>query len=212
MHSTVAVAAPRRTQAERRAASRHKLLEATIGCLTELGYAHTTTTEICQRAGLSQGALFKHFPSKAALVSAAAEHLFASLVEDYKTAFPDLARHSDRVAAAIQLLWQIFAQPRLHAAFELYLAARTDPELAAAMRPVSARHRQNLYAQARELFPEAADDNPRFGALLSVVLDTMQGAVLGAFTLPEPERAPEMLAVLTELARRELQPEAPLRR
>jgi AcrR family transcriptional regulator len=198
-------APPRRSQAERRATSRHKLLEATIDCLSGLGYAHTTTTEVCQRAGLSQGALFKHFPSKAALVSAAAEHLFAALIDDYTTRFPKLARRADRVAAAIELLWEIFEQPRLHAAFELYLAARTDPELADAMRPVSIRHRDNLHAQARELFPEAAADGPRFAALLGIVLDAMQGAALGAFTLHDPERRRASLDVLTELARRELQ-------
>jgi len=209
MRSSAAVALasppPRRTQAERRAATRGKLLEATIDCLTELGYAGTTTTEVCLHAGVSQGALFKHFPSKADLVSAAAEHLFASLIADYVTTLPQLTPKADKVAAAIDLLWQIFAQPRLHATFELYLAARTDPELAAAMRPVSERHRDNLYILACELFPEAAAGNPRFGGLLQIIIDTLQGAALGSFTLPEPRRTRAMLAVLTDLARRELQ-------
>ncbi len=207
MRSNAAVALPRRTQSERRATSRRKLLEATIDCLTERGYAHTTTTEVCRLAELSQGALFKHFPSKADLVSAAAEHLFATLIVDYTDTFRRLDGRGDRVAAAIELLWQTFEQPRLHAAFELYVASRTDPELARALHPVSARHRDNLYALAHELFPDAAAANPRFGALLAIVLDTLQGAALGSFTLPEPRRTSDMLAVLTELVRRELEPE-----
>ena len=204
--------APRRTQAERRAATRRKLLDATIEALTDLGYAGTTTTEVCQRAGVSQGALFKHFPAKSDLVANAAEHLFSALIDDYAKRFPRLARQTDRVAAAVELLWEIFEQPRLHAAFELYLAARTDRELAAAMRPVSARHRDNLARQAAELFPDAAANNDRFPMLLDIILDTMQGAALGGFTLREPERTRAMLAVLTDIARRELGASPPSRR
>lgn len=199
----VELAAARRTQAERRAATRHKLLEATIDCLTELGYAGTTTTEVCQHAGLSQGALFKHFPSKAALVSAAAAHLFANLIDDYQRSFATLSDHGDKVSAAIDLLWRIFEQPRLHAAFELYLAARTDPELAANMRRVSEQHRDNLQRQANALFPEAAG-HPRFNAFLGIVIETMQGAALGSFTLPDPQRDRAMLDLLKDFARQEL--------
>lgn len=203
--AAIALAPPaeRRTQAQRRAATRLRLLDATIDCLTHLGYAGTTTTEVCQRAGVSQGALFKHFPTKAALVSDAAAHLFAQLVDEYHRSFASLADQSDKLGAAIDLLWRIFEQPRLHAAFELYLAARTDPELAATMRPVSAAHRDNLQREARQLFPEAFH-HPRFQAFLGIVIETMQGAALGSFTLHDPQRDRAMLDLLKQLARQEL--------
>ena len=60
----------RRTQEERSAATRAKLLDATIDCLIELGYAGTTTTLIAERAGVSRGAQLHHFPSKDALYRA----------------------------------------------------------------------------------------------------------------------------------------------
>ena len=66
----------RRTQQERRDSTRTRLLEATVECLVELGYARTTTLAVAQRAEVSQGALFKHFPTKAALLGAAVERLF----------------------------------------------------------------------------------------------------------------------------------------
>jgi AcrR family transcriptional regulator len=201
----------RRPQAVRRAETRLRLLDAAIACLVELGSARTTTPEICARAGVSQGALFKHFASKAELVSAAAEHLFASLVRDYRAAFAARTGERDRAAAAVEVLAGIFRQPRLAAAFELYVAARTDPELAARLAPVAARHAENLRREARALFPDAARAHPDFEAVVDVAVAALQGEAI-APTLADPARDERMRATLTRLARSVLaDPEEPLR-
>ncbi len=54
---------------------RHRLLDATVDSLVELGWAGTTTTVIAERAGVSRGAQLHHYPTKATLVMAAVEHL-----------------------------------------------------------------------------------------------------------------------------------------
>jgi AcrR family transcriptional regulator len=192
---------PGRSQAERSATTRTGLLEATLASLAERGYAHTTTTEVCRRAGVSQGALFKHFATKAELVSRAAEHLFGSLVADYREAFAAAAREGDPLAAATRLLAASFRQPSLQAAFELYLAARTDPELAASLRPVAERHGANLRRQARELFPEAAARIPEFETVVDVVVSALQGAAMGGAALRDDARDARMLDYLTRLVR-----------
>src|SRR5712675_230963 len=64
----------RRTQAERRAATRTALLDAAIDCLVAEGYANTTTRRIAERAGLTPGALQHHFVSKAELLGQAIRH------------------------------------------------------------------------------------------------------------------------------------------
>src|SRR4030095_16238891 len=94
----------RRTQAERRATTRQRLLDATVESLVDVGNAGTTTTEVCRRAGVSQGALFKHFATKAELVAAAAEHLFGHLVEEFEQALPTVAGRADAPAAAVRQL------------------------------------------------------------------------------------------------------------
>jgi AcrR family transcriptional regulator len=171
-----------------------------------LGHARTTTPEVCRRAGVSQGALFQHFETKAALVAAAAEHLFASLVADYRAAFTKVSDEPDRVGAATRLLWSLFHQERLHAAIELQVAARTDAELAARLRPVAERHAENLRQQARELFPEAARANPDFEAVVAVAVSAMQGAALGGAALRDDARDARLLAFLERLARAALAP------
>ena len=52
-------------QQARSVATRRRLLDAAVETLLSLGLARTSTTEVCRRAGVSQGALFKHFASKA---------------------------------------------------------------------------------------------------------------------------------------------------
>lgn len=195
-------AAPAPRQARSRA-TRRRLLDATVDTLVERGHAGTTTPEICGRAGVSQGALFKHFPSKAVLLAATVEHLFASLVDDYRRAFARAAHSADPVGAAVRLLWGVFQRPSLTAAFELMVAARCDAELAAALAPVQERHGENLRALARELFPgPAAADPRRFEDTLDLLLSAMQGAAIGGLSHPEPERDERRLVFLEALTRR----------
>jgi AcrR family transcriptional regulator len=191
---------PRRTQGERRATTRQGLLDAAIESLVEAGYAGTTTTEVCRRAGVSQGALFKHFANKADLVAAAAEHLFANLIDAFRAGLPALEGSEDRATAVVRQLWTVFQQPRLGAAFELYVAARTDPELALRLAPVSDRHSENLRRYAHELFPEAAHD-AAFDAFVDFGVSALQGAALSRPLRPGDSVHEPMLAVLIDLLR-----------
>src|SRR5436853_7131184 len=120
---------PRRTQEERSANTKARLLDATIDCLSDLGYARTTTTEIAERAGVSRGAQLHHFPTKAELVTTAVEHLFERRTEEFRKAFATLPANIDRTAAAVDLLWSMVSGPTFHAWLQLVVAARSDPDL-----------------------------------------------------------------------------------
>jgi AcrR family transcriptional regulator len=192
---------PRRTQEERRTTTRLGLLDAAIECLVDAGYSGLTTTEVCRRAGVSQGALFKHFATKAELVAATAEHLFANLIDTFRAGLPPLDATTDRPAVVVQQLWTVFQQPRLEAAFELYVAARTDADLARRLAPVSERHSENMRRLAHELFPEAAYD-AGFDAFVDLGISALQGAAIGRPLRRDDDavHAP-MLAVLTDFLR-----------
>jgi AcrR family transcriptional regulator len=193
---------PRRSQPERRAATRARLLAATQSALVDRGYAGATTTEVCRRAGVSQGALFKHFASKGELLAASAEQLFANLIDAYRDTLPRLAGVQDRAEAAVGLLWDVFEDARLLAAIELYAAARTDRELARRLAPVAARHGENLRRLAHELFPDAAARNPDFDAVVSVVVQAIQGATLGSLASGDRGASAPMLSLLTDFVRK----------
>jgi AcrR family transcriptional regulator len=179
MHVSTNVAAkPRRTQA-RGDATRLRILEATLACIAEAGYAHTSTVHVCERSGAARGSLLHQFPTRAELMAAAVAHLFERLTADYVAAFaalradalPDVSR---RVEVAGELLLAGFADPRLAAVLDIYAAARTDTELLAALKPVAARHRKVVRELAHEFFP-ATSTSKRAARRLDVVLDALQG-------------------------------------
>ncbi|MGQ0840157.1 TetR/AcrR family transcriptional regulator [Actinokineospora sp.] len=141
-----------RTQQERRAQTRVALLDATIGCLVELGYARTTVQEICARAGVSRGAQQHHFTTKAELLTAALEHLFARLIGEMTAAASSLPPGRERVTMGIDLLWEAYSGTLSTAAVELWVAARTDDELRDTLRPVD----RALGHATLQLYREAA--------------------------------------------------------
>jgi len=53
------------TQAERRAATRGRIIESARRLFVERGFDDTTTTQILDDAGVSRGAMYHHFVSKA---------------------------------------------------------------------------------------------------------------------------------------------------
>jgi AcrR family transcriptional regulator len=173
----VPAAAPRRTQEERSAQTRARLLDATIECLSELGWARTTTTEIAQRAGVSRGAQLHHFPTKAELVTTAVDHLFQRRDAEFRAAFARLPADAPRGPMAVELLWKMARGPTFHAWLELIVAARTDPNLMAAVHRIGERFAENVRRTFRALFGEHVAAPPYDLAPL-ITFALMQGLAL----------------------------------
>jgi AcrR family transcriptional regulator len=185
--------------------TRLRLTEAAAAQIVEAGLAGTSTIAVAQRAGMSQGALFKHFPSKSDLLAAAVEYLLAVFVADFDRAIKKRRKKkgADPVHASCVVLWKIFRQPEMRAVFEVYVAARTDAELARRLTPILESHRASILEEAQLLFPEVKGKPEDFAAAVDAVVYAMQGAALGLFA-PDPDTEIEHLAFLERLARREL--------
>ncbi len=197
-------APPRRRQA-RSLATRERLLDAAIETFVAQGLAALTTTEVCRRARLSQGALFKHFESKAGLVGAMAERLLGALIEDFRAGFAAVAAGGGDLGAALRQLVRTFGDRELLAALELYTAARTDPVLRSQLAPVVERHHAKLLREARAMFPRAAASNPEFDAIVDTVIAALQGWALGGLVQEDPEATRRSFAWLERLVRAELE-------
>jgi AcrR family transcriptional regulator len=65
-----------------RPSQKDKILQAALECFAELGYDATRVRHVAQRAGVSDAALYRHYPSMQAL----AEELYARHFSDYATA------------------------------------------------------------------------------------------------------------------------------
>ncbi len=177
---------PTRTpQAERTAAMRLRLMEATVESLVELGWSGTSTTVVSQRAGVSRGAQLHHFPSKQALVVAAVEHLAERrrhAMSDALHALPDVGR----TRAVLDVLAEQFTSPVFSAALELWVAARTDPELHTAVAPLERRIGRETHTFAVALLA-VDEDRGRNRVLVQATLDLLRGLGL-AGTLTDDSR------------------------
>ncbi|TFV47857.1 TetR/AcrR family transcriptional regulator [Blastococcus sp. TF02A_35] len=194
------------TQDQRRTATRAALVEAALGCLVDRGVAGTTTAAITARAGLSSGALFNHFPSKAALLGAVAEQTFDVAVAEYVARFTAVSAVSgDPLGDAVRVFWQIHDEPRLAAVLELFVSARTDRELAAHLAVVNAPHTVRVLAVARQLLPQYAD-HPALEAVFDLAASAVFGVALGV--AGEADRKSRVETLVT-VVRAQLGPPSP---
>jgi AcrR family transcriptional regulator len=168
---------PRRNQAQRSAATRQALLDATIRCLVEDGYANTTTARVSERAGLSRGAHLHHFQTRSALVAAAMEHLARRRGDALLAAADAIAPGPDRVLKGLDLVWRGYASPLFQGAIDLWSAARTDPELREQLVGIERELDRQTHAIAARLFPEAAA-RPDFEHLVELSVATIRGLAL----------------------------------
>jgi AcrR family transcriptional regulator len=175
--SVTANPAPRRSQAERSATTRDALLEATIACLVQDGYANTTTSRVAKRAGVSRGAHLHHFQTRQALLAAAMERLAERRGAELRAAAEKLPEGRERLEQGLDLLWASYANPLFQAALDLWSHARTDPELRDRLVPVERRLDRQTLEVTRELFPAIAGQ-PDFDRLVEMAVSTIRGLAL----------------------------------
>jgi len=192
-------------QEERSAETRQRLMDATVECLFERGYAGTTTTEIATRAGVSRGAQLHHFPKKDELVVSALEHVFNLRLNQMRktVAQRPTGSRETRLIAMVDALWPIFKGPTFYAWLELVVASRTDPALNEAVREASERFAEGLlegFAWMLEWPPNRHDDLHQviglvFGQLESMALER----ILFAAEEADPPEFARAIAMLKKL-------------
>ena len=193
----------RRTQEERREATIRKLLDAAADALIELGYAEASVQRICERAGVSHGGLFRHFPTREALMVAVGEDVGHKLLAGYRAKFVELsAVESDPLALALRHVRETCRSRPNQAWYELAMAARTTPTLREALVPAATRYHDAIATLARDVLPDlAAKMGDDFDALVEVVIAFFDGECVHGFVLDNAENAERRLALLLRFAR-----------
>ncbi len=169
---------PRRTQSERRAETRKRLLDATVESLIAVGYAGTTIRHVTELAGVSQGAQSHHFPHRVDLVTSAFEHLAEGRIDRYREQARSLTGdRATRMRALLDLIWEDFSSSVFTVAVKLWVAAAEDEELRERLVPVEKR----IYKSMAELSAEVAGDlgaEPGFDRKLAIAMNTVAGLAL----------------------------------
>jgi AcrR family transcriptional regulator len=160
----------RRSQEERSAASRARLIESAIRCMRERGLAATNLIEIAASANLTRGAIQHHFNSRAELILAAVRELDERISRSFdEHSVPAGITGVERVATLFDDVVALTASEDTVAVFDLWSASRGDPELKTRVLELQ----RPLTDQFRELWRRNLE-----GHLSSTLIDASFGIVL----------------------------------
>ena len=194
--------AKRRTQAERRESTIRKILDAATEILVESGYAGASTQLVATRAGVSVGGLFRHFPTREALMVAVAEDAAKKILERYARAFESLHGVEDPVVLALRLLRDTTRSRINQVWLELVHACRTDAALRKALRPLGKRYAEEIERLARTLLPDlAAALGEDFPLLVDTVVAIFDGEQMHGLVHASPAIERARIDALASLAR-----------
>jgi AcrR family transcriptional regulator len=185
--TTVSSRGARRTQEQRSAETRARLLDATIDCLVRYGYAGTTTPRVAEMAGVTRGAQVHHFGSKNDLVIAALQHLAAKRAAAVVGNVGDVGASEDPIRMVLDLLWDVHQGPMFIAAVELWVAGRTDPALGREVAKFESIVASNLMSAVGEFVPEPIH-KPMLDFLYTA-MDALRGILIASFVDTDPSRA-----------------------
>ncbi len=198
---------PGRKRQARSAATRESILDAALECLVERGFARTATADVAERAGVSRGAQLHHFPTRAGLLAATVEHLAERRLTELGRTLEAHDRTGDDIDAMVDFVWEAYSDPAAYASLELLIAARTDDDLLAHLRPVAERFEGSLAQADLDLAPDSMARERR-AALRKLVISTMQGLAVMRILGEDDAAVEPVLDMLKDLCRRSLASEA----
>jgi AcrR family transcriptional regulator len=175
------------------ASLRQRILDAAVSSLIEQGTARTTTLEVQRRAGVSRGALLHHFPTIAQLLSATVGELVRRNEAAVQGSLLKLQGASDPVERAIRVLAVATNQPAYLAELELWIVARTDPELHASLLEAEKLARKESERVMKSLF-SASNARPAQAAVVALTLEFLRGLAVSGVLRNSPVRRQQMIA------------------
>jgi AcrR family transcriptional regulator len=179
-----AVIPPRATQQQRRARTMSLVVDAAIAALAEVGYAGTSVTEIGARSGVSQGGMFRHFPTRLDVVIAAAEAITIRQITTYRG---ELDRADGSLRDLLEFTRAASRTPDNAAWQELLTAARSDRALRERLAPIVGAYREHIVALARDQSVLADVPTIVLAPIVLTIVQAFDGEALAGAVLPQPE-------------------------
>ncbi|CAJ1494565.1 TetR/AcrR family transcriptional regulator [[Mycobacterium] kokjensenii] len=189
-----------RTQQQRRETTVARLLDASIATIAEIGYARASAKVIAARAGVSDGALFRHFGTMGDFMAATAQEVLRRQLERFEKQVAEIPVDAPALEAALTVLRDLTANDTNAVLYELLIAARTDDRLRAVLAEVLAEYSAKIADAARALPTAEAFPEEHYPTLVALLTNTFDGAAIVRAVLPQPEieanRIPLLLSLL----------------
>jgi AcrR family transcriptional regulator len=177
----------REPRQDRGRATRLRLLESAVGCLSELGWNGATVSVIAARAGVSRGATQHYFPTREDLFTAAIDHMAqVRLAEIRRQAARLPADGPRRTRDVVGLLVGLYTGPLFRAALQVWAAASASGFLRELVLPLEAKLGRVAHRAAIELLG-ADESRPGVHEAVQATLDLARGLGL-ADTLADDSR------------------------
>lgn len=187
----------RRTQEQRTSETRAALFEAAVRAISRLGYTGASNAVIADEAGISRGAITHHFASRAAFIAEVVRWVFDEEVLAYR----ELQRErqiGSRVSDWPRISWEVLSRPSGMAVLEIFVASRSDPDLATLIKPVQSAIEELAAKAFRERLGTSVPDN----SAIRLVVWAMRGMSLGREFIDDPDAMQESVDLLASLLER----------
>jgi len=173
----------RRTQEERSAATRRKVIEAAIECIAEEGFRRATTTRVARRAGVTWGAIQHQFGDKDAILQAVMQRGAEELQGEFQRIPADLPLRQ-RIHVVVERTWDVLNRPFFRAFVEVALATRHGADATPGLGGLQDKIVASLAGLWGELFPPDGAPTRRALAAERLAFHALGGAALESLIRP----------------------------
>jgi AcrR family transcriptional regulator len=188
-----------RTQQQRREETVARLLDAGIDTIIDVGYARASAAVIAKRAKVSDGALFRHFPTMGDFMAATAREVMRRQLDAFTKQVAEIPADKPALEAALTIMRDLTGNATNTVMYELMVAARTDEKLRATLQEVLTEYVANIYDVAKALPGADRFPDDTFIALVAIITNTFDGAAIVRAVLPQPEIEANRIALLAKL-------------
>jgi AcrR family transcriptional regulator len=188
-----------RTQQQRREETVGRLLEASIDTIVEVGYARASAAVITKRAGVSVGALFRHFETMGDFMAATASEVLRRQLETFTKRVAEIPADQPALEAALTILRDITGGSTNAVLYELLIAARTDEKLRDTLQDELGQYSAKIQDAAKSLPGAESFPEETFPVIVALLTNVFDGAAVVEGVLPQPEIAAQRIRVLTAL-------------
>lgn len=188
-----------RTQQQRREETVARLLQASIDTIIEVGYARASAAVITKRAGVSVGALFRHFETMGDFMAATAYEVLRRQLETFTKQVAEIPADRPALPAALTILRDITAGSTNAVLYELMVAARTDEKLKETLQNVLGQYSAKIHDGARALPGAESFPEETFPVIVALMTNVFDGAAIVRGVLPQPELEEQRIPMLTAL-------------
>lgn len=188
-----------RTQQQRREETVARLLQASIDTIIEVGYARASAAVITKRAGVSVGALFRHFETMGDFMAATAYEVLRRQLETFTKQVAEIPADRPALPAALTILRDITAGSTNAVLYELMVAARIDEKLKETLQNVLGQYSAKIHDAARALPGAESFPEETFPVIVALMTNVFDGAAIVRGVLPQPELEEQRIPMLTAL-------------